>query len=93
MSLQELWKMPKVPSGKPQPMTDFRIAPATSSEIPGCAGCAFTITGHRAAKADRIAVGDRKGQREVGGSKNRDWSKRDLAEPQVGAASGDPIRQ
>ena len=44
-----------VPSGSPVRATARAMAPATNSEVPGCAGCPLTITGFLAAKADAVS--------------------------------------
>src|SRR5690606_37188444 len=45
----------KTPGGSPHSAAARVIAPATSSPVPGCAGCAFTTTGHPAANADAVS--------------------------------------
>lgn len=44
-----------VPSGMPQSFTAFCTARPTSSAVPGCAECAFAITGQPAASADAVS--------------------------------------
>ncbi len=43
------------PSGNPHSRMLFSIARPMSSLVPGCAGCAFTITGFPAASADAVS--------------------------------------
>ena len=45
----------KIPSGILQLWAAFKIASATISEVSGWAGCAFTITGQPAAKAQAVS--------------------------------------
>ena len=44
-----------VPSGRPWAWTAVRMARPTNSEVPGCAGCALTITGAPAARAEAVS--------------------------------------
>ncbi len=45
----------KTPSCRPHRWTARRMARPTSSEVPGCAGCALTTTGAPAARAEAVS--------------------------------------
>ena len=53
--LPESNKSEKTPSGKPHSRTLSSNSWPTSSLVPGCAGCAFTITGLPAASAEAVS--------------------------------------
>ena len=55
ISFRVLWINEKVPGGIPAALIASMTAPAASSDVAGCAGCAFTTTGHPAASADAVS--------------------------------------
>ncbi len=85
-SLDGPLKWEKTPSGKPHSAAASAIAPAASSDVPGCEGCAFTITGQPAARADAVSsAGRREGERKIARAEHGDGAERDFALPQIGA--------
>ena len=49
------WTIEKTPSGMPVARAAASTARAASSDVPGCAGCAFTTTGQPAASAETVS--------------------------------------
>ena len=55
VSVPAPWTWAKTPAGKPSAFTARAMAPATISDVSACAGCALTITGQPAARAEAVS--------------------------------------
>src|SRR5277367_349997 len=79
----------KTPSGKSQARTLSRMMRPTSSLVPGWAGCALTMTGFPAAKAETvIPTGGEKGGWKIAAPESTQRAKGGKNEPKVRFGGG-----